>query len=255
MSEPASDTPSDAATPVVVLVHGAFHGAWCWAALQAELDRRGVPSIAVDRPGHGASTEPKGDLHADADALAAVVAKLDRPVVLVGHSYGGAVISQADTAPYAKHLVYLTAMVLDEGESATGVSATLPAVEGPAARLFRRRDDGMLEARPELAPVAFYHRCPPEAAAAAVARLEPQRAATMKQAAPRGRWREVPSTYVLCRDDQAIHPAAQAIMAGRCGATVELDADHSPFVAIPDQVADILAGIVAEVSAGLVDPR
>lgn len=241
-----TDAPSTAADlPVVVLVHGAFHGAWCWAALQAELDRRGVPSIAVDRPGHGASTDPKGDLHADADALAAVVRKLDRPVVIVGHSYGGAVISQADTAPHARHLVYLTAMVLDEGESATGLSATLPVVDGPAARLFRRRDDGMLEARPELAPLAFYARCAPEAAAAAVARLEPQRAATMKQAATRARWREVPSTYIVCSDDQAIHPEAQAEMARRCGAVVRLDADHSPFLGVPDQVADILAGIVA----------
>ena len=58
--------------------------------------------------------------------------------------------ARRDTSPHARHLVYLTAMVLDEGESATGLSATLPVVEGPAARLFRRRDDGMLEARPEL---------------------------------------------------------------------------------------------------------
>ncbi len=187
--------------PLVVLVHGAFHGAWCWAGLQAELDRRGVASLAVDRPGHGASTEERGDLHGDADALAAVVAKLQRDVVLVGHSYGGAVISQADTDPYARHLVYLTAMVLDEGESATGLSATLPAVDGPSARLFRRRDDGLLEARPELATASFYHCCPPEAAVAALARLEPQRAATMKQPATRARWRDVPSTYVVCRDD------------------------------------------------------
>ncbi|MEZ5236756.1 MAG: alpha/beta hydrolase [Acidimicrobiales bacterium] len=242
--------PATEESPLVVLVHGAFHGAWCWAALQAELDRRGVPSIAVDRPGHGASSEPKGDLHGDADALAAVVRKLARPVVIVGHSYGGAVISQADTAPYARHLVYLTAMVVDEGESATALSATLPVVEGPAARLFRRRDDGLLEARPELAPLAFYARCAPEAAAAAVARLEPQRAATMKQPATRARWREVPSTYVVCRQDQAIHPAAQAAMAERCGAVVELDADHSPFLGMPDQVADILVGIVAGLDAG-----
>ena len=71
----------------VVLVHGAWHGAWCWSALQAELDQRGIASIAVDLPGHGASTAPLGDLHGDAAAVAAVVDRIDGDVVLVGHSY------------------------------------------------------------------------------------------------------------------------------------------------------------------------
>lgn len=230
--------------PLVVLVHGAFHGAWCWAALQAELDRRGVASVAVDRPGHGASVQARADMHGDADALAAVIAKLERDVILVGHSYGGAVIGQADTGRYVQHLVYLTAMVLDEAESAASLAATLPAVDGPAKRLFRRRDDGLIDADPALAPAAFYHRCPPQAAAAAVARLEPQRAATLKQPASRARWKDVPSTYIVCRDDQAVHPDAQVAMAGRCGATVELDSDHSPFLAMPGELADALLDVV-----------
>jgi pimeloyl-ACP methyl ester carboxylesterase len=233
--------------PLVVLVHGAFHGAWCWAALQAELDRRGVPSVAVDRPGHGTSREPLADLHGDAAALSAVVEKLQRDVVLVGHSYGGAVIGQADSGASVRQLVYLTAMVLDEGESASSLAATLPVVDGPAKRLFRRRDDGLIEADPALAPAAFYHRCPPEAAAAAVARLDPQRAVTLKQPASRARWKDLPSTYILCRDDQAVHPAAQDAMAGRCGTTVHLDSDHSPFLAMPGELADLLTDVVRRV--------
>jgi pimeloyl-ACP methyl ester carboxylesterase len=81
--------------PPVVLVHGAWHGAWCWGAVQAELDARGVPTLAVDVPGHGASTLPFTDLAGDAAHVANIVARAARPVVLVGHSYGGAVIGEA----------------------------------------------------------------------------------------------------------------------------------------------------------------
>ena len=96
--DPAADAETTASS-LVVLVHGAWHGAWCWAALQAELDRRGVPSLAVDLPGHGASPEPIGGLHDDAAAVTALLDHLASgaagPITLVGHSYGGAVITQA----------------------------------------------------------------------------------------------------------------------------------------------------------------
>src|SRR5690606_3684632 len=105
----------------VVLVHGAWHGAWCWAALQAELDRRGVPTYAVDLPGHGASLLPLGDLYGDAEHVAAVLAALAGrgPAILVGHSYAGAVVTEAAVrAPVpVGHLVYIGAFALDEGES------------------------------------------------------------------------------------------------------------------------------------------
>src|SRR4051794_4678303 len=92
---PGGGLPCGMADPrPIVLVHGAFHGAWCWAALQTELDRLGVPSYAIDLPGHGASTAPLEDLHGDADAVARLLEAIDDEVVLVGHSYGGAVIGQ-----------------------------------------------------------------------------------------------------------------------------------------------------------------
>lgn len=233
--------------PLVVLVHGAFHGAWCWAGLQAELDKLGLPSLAVDLPGHGASFEPLTDLHGDADMLARTVAHLARPVVLVGHSYGGAVISQADTAPYVQHLVYLAALVPDSGQSPSDQMSAMPKPEGAAARLFRRLPDGVLEADPELAPAAFYHRCEAAASAAAVARLSPQRASTMKQPSSRAMWQAVPSTYIRCLDDQAVPIAAQDQLAPRCGATLTIDADHSPFLGKPAELAQLLAGVVRTV--------
>ncbi len=231
--------------PLVLLVHGAFHGAWCWAGLQAELDRLGVASLAVDLPGHGASCAPLRDLHGDADAVAEVVAHLARPVVLVGHSYGGAVISQADTAPYVRRLVYLAALVPDIGQSPADQMAGMPRATGPAAKLFLRRADGVLEADPALATAAFYHRCEPAAARSAVARLSPQRAATMKQPATRAMWQQVPSTYIRCLVDQAVPLAAQDQLATRCTEVVSIDADHSPFLGQPAELAAIVARAVA----------
>ncbi|MFM7685770.1 MAG: alpha/beta hydrolase, partial [Actinomycetota bacterium] len=112
----------------VVLVHGAWHGAWCWAALQHALDDRGIPSLAVDLPGHGASTLPLGDLHGDAAHVGAVLDRIDAPVVLVGHSYGGAVITQAAAERSdVAHLVYLAAFVPAAGESVISLLRSMPA--------------------------------------------------------------------------------------------------------------------------------
>ena len=224
----------------IVLVHGAFHGAWCWAPLQAELDSRGVPSYAVDLPGHGASTEPLQDMHGDAAAVERLLERLGEEVVLVGHSYGGAVISQAGLAGNVARLVYLSALVIDVEESASAVMAGLPQSTAIPGKLMQRRDDGIMAANAELAAVAFYNTCTPQMAAAAAARLSPQRAATMKQPASRAAWRTVPSTYVRCLADNAVPLAAQDQLAQRCTDVATLDADHSPFLCQPVELADIL---------------
>ena len=233
----------------VVLIHGAAHGAWCWAALQASLDRLGVPSYALDLPGHGASTAMPSDLHGDAAAVEAVLDKLDDEVVLVGHSYGGAVIGQAGLAGRVAHLVFVAALVLDVGENASGLMAGFPASEPPVPRVFDRGDDGLLRVRsdPAIAGV-FYNTSPPELAAAAIARLSPQRAATLRQAATNAAWRTIPSTYVRCLQDRAVPVAAQDLLAARLGPNgmvATLDTDHSPFLCQPDALAAILAPLAA----------
>ncbi len=241
------------AARLVVLVHGAFHGAWCWAGLQAELDRRGVPSFAVDLPGHGVSTEPLTDLHGDADALSRVLERLGTDdVVLVGHSYGGAVISQADLGGRVSRLVYLAALVPDEGDDPAGVMAAFPSPPKPApparssgsgsggGAFFVRQPDGTLAADQAKGPGIFYNTCTPAQTAAALARLCPQRAATFKQPLTRANWRSVPSTYITCLQDRAVPPAAQDQQAERCSEVVSIDADHSPFLCAPATLADLL---------------
>jgi pimeloyl-ACP methyl ester carboxylesterase len=233
----------------ILLVHGAWHGAWCWAALQAELDRLGVASWAIDLPGHGLSTEPLGDLHTDADAVVAALGSIGRDgVVLVGHSYGGGVITEAGTRALAEglpiaHLVYLTAFAPDDDESVFGAFAALPPEDTPLTALMKRDDGTFGIASAGGAADVFYGRCSPEQAASAFARLSRQSAASLGQPVtgnPRG---QLPSTYVVCTEDRAIHPNHQRIMAGRCDGVRELPADHSPFMSMPAETAALLAGI------------
>ncbi|HEY4331918.1 MAG TPA: alpha/beta hydrolase, partial [Ilumatobacteraceae bacterium] len=145
-------------SPLIILVHGAWHGAWCWAALQAELDSRGMPSLAIDLPGHGASGQPFSDLHGDAAAVARLIERLGTPVTLVGHSYGGAVISQAAAGLSAvAHLVYLAAYVPDIGESVTGMSVAMPKVEIPLSKAMAVDGDGLVIDAAKAGPIFYGH--------------------------------------------------------------------------------------------------
>src|SRR5438132_10381075 len=101
----------------VVLVHGAFHGAWCFDRVLPLLRDAGVEAVAVDLPGHGDDAGPFADLHGDADRVRAVLDEAGDGAVLVGHSYGGAVVTEAGQHPAVAHVVYLCALALDEGES------------------------------------------------------------------------------------------------------------------------------------------
>ncbi len=229
----------------ILLVHGAWHGAWCWATLQAELDRRGLPSYAVDLPGHGLSTLPLGDLHGDAEHVATVLAGLDDEVVLVGHSYGGAVVTQATGSAHAvadrvAHLVYLTGFALDDGESVWGFSRSRPRLPVALDAAVVDDGDGTTHLDPDAAPAALYGSCSPTAVRAAVARLGPHPVASFQQPVAGSPRATIMSTYVMCTADQAIHIDLQVELAARCDDTVTFDCDHSPFLAMPVEVADVL---------------
>lgn len=227
----------------VVLVHGAWHGAWCWAALQAELDQRGVPSLAIDLPGHGVSTLPLGDLHGDADHVASVVQHIDGPVVLVGHSYGGGVITVAGAdATNVRHLVYAAAYVLDDTDSVSRVGILRDVAAEPPTLLNEaiERGDGVLTLNISRAGAALYGEVGAATVEASLARLSPQPTASFVQPAGVAAWKTVPSTYLLCTRDRAVAPNHQRLMAQRCGEVVELDTDHSPFVSATSAMADVL---------------
>jgi pimeloyl-ACP methyl ester carboxylesterase len=224
----------------IVLVHGAFHGAWCWDRLRRVLDERALPSIAIDLPGHGASTLPLGDLQADAHHVATLLSDIGGDVVLVGHSYGGGVITEAaGHADNVAHLVYVAAICPDVGESVARsvVVEDLPPPELNDALVV---NEGVITIDPTRARSVFYHDCEDTDVAAAIVRLGPQLSASLTQPATVAAWRTIPSTYILCRDDRAIPAALQSVVSERCGAVVELDASHSPFLSMPEAVADVL---------------
>jgi pimeloyl-ACP methyl ester carboxylesterase len=237
-------------TPVrhVVLVHGAWHGAWCFSALQAELDRRGVPSLAIDLPGHGASTLPLSDMHGDAqhvvDTLATLRSRGIENVVLAGHSYGGAVISQAaSTDPSINHLVYIAAFAPEAGQSVMAQLMALPHHDTTLGGALIVGTDGNSTINPDFAKESFYGCCTDEVVMASIARLSPQPMVTMTQEVTGSPRETIPSTYVLCSQDQAVHPEHQKIMSQLCTNVITLDTDHSPFASMVIETADILERI------------
>ncbi len=229
-------------TKRVVLVHGAWHGAWCFASLQGALDELAVPSLAVDLPGHGASTAPLGDLYDDAHHVADLLDRLGEPVVLVGHSYGGAVITEAAVRhPDIAHLVYLTAFALDRDESVMGLIARRPDARVQLGRAMQFQDDGTSVLDPDAAVPALYADCSAAAVRAALPRLSPQPMVTFGQPVTGSPRDTIPSTYVRCLRDQAVHLEHQDLMAQRCGNVVTFDCDHSPFLSRVDDTAALLA--------------
>jgi pimeloyl-ACP methyl ester carboxylesterase len=235
----------------VVLVHGACHGAWCWHKVVAGLTDRGIPTVAIDLPGHGESTEPLGDLAADAAALRATLDRVG-PSVVCAHSYGGAVITEGAAGhPDVGHLVYLTAFVLNPGESTMaaapdGAESDRPTKLGDAIQFA---DDGTMRFAGPAVVDALYHDCSPEDVAFALAHLGPQNLSEVSGVATRAAWQDIPSTYVVCTEDHALAPELQRRLAARTGTVVEWPTSHSPFLSRPDLVVDLLAGIVEHVGS------
>ncbi len=170
----------------------------------------------------------------------AALAGVGGPVVVVGHSYGDAVVSEAATADTgAAHLVYLCAFQLDVGES------LLAAAGGQAPPWWEVHDRHIVTTTPEH---VFYDDCPADLTADAVGRLGLQSRASFEQPLTRAAWRETPSTYVVCETDQAIPLFAQEQMAQRAGDVVRLPDGHSPFLSSPGEVARILRDVAGRVA-------
>ncbi len=236
-------------TARVVLVHGAWHGAWCWAPVVDLLRAEGVDVVAVDLPGHGADAGPLTDLHGDAVRVREALDAGEGPAVLVGHSYGGAVVTEAGVHPDVVHVVYVAAFALDAGETLFGITSGDPGgVSGDrsgrpdlAAALVFGEDSCTVD--PAQAGEIFFNDLDRDAAAAATAQLGPQPTATFGQSPTAVAWRERPSTYAICELDMAIHPDLQASLAQRTTDVVTWPTSHSPFLSRPDLVADLLLGL------------
>jgi len=230
----------------IVLVHGSFHGGWCWTKVVAGLLDAGRAVVAVDLPGHAAgTTEPPTDLHGDAAHVREAIDAIRGPVVLVGHSYGGAVITEAAFGhPGVAHLVYLAAIMPDAGESITTAvppGGSTPPISQPGAELIKPDADGLtLRLSPELVPRLYYHDCSAADVDFALQRLSPQTIASFTQPVSGAAWRTIPATYIVCADDRALPPESQRAYATRAADVVTLPCSHSGFFACPESIVDIL---------------
>jgi pimeloyl-ACP methyl ester carboxylesterase len=201
------------------------------------LTRRGVNWTALDLPSSTHGAQPNTFLADDARDVVEI-ANAEGPVVLVGHSYGGAVITEAaDQIPELERLIYVAALVPTLGRS---VSETILEVD-VTTRLDEaiERDGDFLRLNPLLATAALYQDCPEETAARAVASLSTQTIASFRS--PRTAFDvEVPSYYVRCSLDQAIDPLLQELMATRCSESTVLESGHSPMLSLPAALCDLL---------------
>jgi pimeloyl-ACP methyl ester carboxylesterase len=234
----------------VVLVHGAWHGAWCWERVVVGLGDRGIEVLAPDLPGHGDASVPMTDLHGDASSVRGLLDGLDGPVVLVGHSYGGAVITEAGDHPSVEQLVFIAALALGPGESCVSAAAKESEAAGISwddrpnlADGFLTTPGGMTSLEPSVAAACLYNDCDDGTIAWAIDRLGSHPLHNLQQEAHEIAWHTKPSTYVVCADDAAVHPDLQRLLATRCSETVEWPAGHSPFLSQPELVTTFLADL------------
>ena len=227
----------------VIFVHGAlvFDGAWWWHRMVEPLDDVGLGTGTVELPSCAPppvrSVDALGDLHADADVVRAALEGEAEDVVLLGHSYGGMVITEAAAGlDNVKHLVYLTSVMPDLDE-------TLASLGGdPGPWLDTNPEDGTMGVKPELTPEAFLHDCDEGAVEGALARLTRQPLTAFGQTPRAVAWREKPSTYVVCSEDRATPPERQREHAKRADAVVEIPTGHHPMLSRPRVLAGVIQG-------------
>ena len=188
------------------------------------------------------SAVPAG-LAQDAGHLSAVLSRIAGPVVLCGHSYGGMVISAADTGRAdVRHLVYLCAYMVEAGESVE--SSLRNAGERRPGHWIRRLPDGSTRVDAGRAAALFYDDCSEPIRNRALAQLRPHWGQCLAEPAGPPAWRRHPSTYVVCAADQALAPRIQREVYGvRARQVVTLASGHSPFLSRPQQLAQTLACI------------
>lgn len=234
-----------------VLIHGAWHGGWCWFKLATRLRAAGHVVSCPDLPGHGVDrTMATTDVTMDAyvERAVSVIDAASEPVVLVGHSMGGAVVSQsAEARPdRIRASVYLAAYAPAHGQSVFQIARADPH-DRMGARMVMSSDRKRITLKPETLREGLYADCTDEDVTLACSLLVAQASAPL--AAPMAltdaRYGRVPRHYIECTQDLAVSIGAQRSMPGRAGCVSvhRLDTSHSPFLSAPDQVAAILSGI------------
>jgi pimeloyl-ACP methyl ester carboxylesterase len=195
-------------------------GAWWWSRV---ADLLPFESVAAELP---SCMDPGGP--SLAEDVVAVRELITGPTILVAHSYGGIVATNAATPDLVRQLVYIDSFLPDVGESLGG---------GEPPPYLDFRDDGTFGVRTETVVDLFLQDCDPAAVDGAVARLTRQTSAAVSSVTTRAAWREIPSSYLVCAEDRATLPEVQRAQARRAGRVVELPTGHHPMLSRPELVA------------------
>ncbi|WP_326558544.1 alpha/beta fold hydrolase [Micromonospora sp. NBC_01796] len=218
--------------PTLVLIHGAWHGSWCWERLLVELTDLDVRVGVL--PSTGQDPARLGDLRDDVAAVRTTLTDITGPVVVCGHSYGGIPVTEAAAGlDNVRRLVYLSSLPLDAGQSLLDfTNHEFPSfwdvhedagyfdVRDPRTTLYQDVESGIAD---EMVP-----------------RLGHQALASATQPVSRAGWREIASTYIICAQDAAFPLAGQETLAQRCESVLRLDSGHSPFLSQPAKLAELL---------------
>ncbi|HBT69228.1 MAG TPA: alpha/beta hydrolase [Agrobacterium sp.] len=222
---------NDAAVKNIVLVHGGFVDGSGWKGVYDILKKDGYTVSIVQNP-----TTSLAD---DVAVTRRAIDQLDGPVVLVGHSYGGVVVSEAGTNEKVKSVVYIAAFAPDKGESVSSLIANPP--EGASVPPILPPVDGFLFLDKAKFAASFAADVDPETAAFMADSQVPWGVEALAGAVTEPAWKVKPSFYLVASDDHMIPPPAQRLMAKRAGATVtEVSGSHAVYVSNPQAVADVI---------------
>jgi pimeloyl-ACP methyl ester carboxylesterase len=240
---------ADAAPLTVVLVHGAFADASNWAGVIPALQATGVDVLAPANPLRG--------IDHDAAYIASVASQIPGPVLLVAHSYGGAVITNAGTrADNVRGLVYVAAFIPDEGETLQNLadqatdSKVLPALRGtqyPTNAASPPDSEFIID--PASFHEVFCADLPAEQAAILAVSQRPLAGVSFGEMTQDPAWKTLPSWAIISPSDFVIGPSGERLMAERAGATItEVEASHAMMISQPQVIADVILTAVAAVS-------
>lgn len=224
--------------PTIVLVHGAFADASSWNGVVERLERRGYTVIAPANPLRG--------LDSDSTYIASVLDSIKGPIVLAGHSYGGAVISTAAAGnPRVKSLVYVSALMPDVGESGMTLAARFPSELGTATKSVPYRAGGVsgtdLYLKPDRLHQVFAADLPESTTRLMAVTQRPVATTAFSEQAKVAAWKHIPSWFLVAKQDKSINPDQERFEAKRAGShTVEINSSHVAMIAHPEAVSDLV---------------